>query len=218
MNGTADIDQITNSEPDRLDPQAAAVLLKESGDRAKREFNMDAPYNSLLGAALILIFYGALYMAARGHHPYKGPTGPWLLAWPFGIVAGLVVNGSRWGRMKKTLNGATLRRMRAWGAALAAGLVGIYTADVSLRHYGVGLKVVVGSFDAAALPLAAGPVLAAAAAWREDWPGLGVGIGLTLVGAGAEFGGPSYSWLIVGVGGCVVLLAHAAVRAWLARR
>lgn len=218
MNGTADIDQTTNSDQDGLDPQTAAALLKETGERAKRELDADSPSNSLLGAALILIFYGALYMAARGHHPYKGPTGPWLLAWPFGILAGIVVNGSRWGRIKKTMNGATLRRMRAWSAALGAGLVGVYTADAALRHYGVGLKVVVGSFDAAALPLAAGPVLAAAAAWREDWPGLGVGIGLTVVAAGAEFGGPAYSWLIVGVGGCVVLLAHAAAKAWLAHR
>ena len=218
MNGTTDIDELESADDGTLDPQTAATLLKQTEQQAKRDFDFDAPSRSLLGAALILIFYGSLYMAARGHDPYKGPTGPWLLAWPVGIIAGLVLNGSRWVRLSREVNGATLRRVRATAAAGVAAMIAIYAVDAALRHYGVSLRIVYGSFDAAALFLALGPVLAVAAAWREDWPGLGVGIGLTLVAAGAAFGGPAFSWLIVGVGGCVVLLAHAGVKAWLNKR
>ncbi|HTW13218.1 MAG TPA: hypothetical protein VME01_10770, partial [Solirubrobacteraceae bacterium] len=112
MNGTVDINHTAADDEDGLDPHAAAALLEQTEAEAKREFAADAPQASLLGAALILIFYGAIYMAARGHHPYNGPTGPWLLAWPFGIIAGIVFNGSRYGRLTKNLHGVTLRRIR----------------------------------------------------------------------------------------------------------
>ena len=218
MNGTTDRDATNGTGEEQLDPRAAAALLDQTTAKAKRELTFDAPANSLLGAFLIFVFYGALYMAARGHHPYKGPTGPWLLAWPFGILVGIVVNGSRYGKMKQSLNGATLRRVRGTAAAGVAAMAGVYTSLIALHHYGVSDRITVGSADAAALFLALGPVVAASAAWREDWPGLGVGIGLTLVAGGAAFGGPAFSWLIVGIGGAVVLLAHAAVRFALERR
>jgi hypothetical protein len=218
MNGTTHTDELENADDGILDPQTATALLKQTEQQAKRDFDFDAPSRSLLGAALILIFYGSLYMAARGHDPYKGPTGPWLLAWPFGVVVGLVFNGARYGRMRENLKGATLRRVRGTAVAGVAALIGVYTVLIALHRYGVSDRIVLGSLDAAALLLALGPVVAASAAWREDWLGVGVGVGLTLVAAGATFGGPAFSWLIVGVGGCVVLLAHAGAKAWLNKR
>ncbi len=219
MNGTLDTNRAATDDQDPLDPRSAAELLRETGSRAARDLDMKAGIRtSLLGAALLLIIYGGLYMAARNQHPYAGPRGAWLLVWPAGVAIALLINASRYDRMKRTLTGATLRRVRASSAAVVVGLIGIYTLDAALANAGAGKNIIYGVFDACAPLIVLGSIGAANAAWREDWPTLGVSLALILVAAGAAFAGPDGCWGVIAIGGCLACLGNAAARFYLRRQ
>ena len=207
MNGTVDTNQTFGEE--RLGAHEAAALLEQSDRRARRAFDLSAPPAlSWMGAAIFLIIYGSLYMAARGEHPYVGPKGPWLVVVPIGILIAVGVNIGRYDRMRSAMNGATLRRTRATGAAVAAGLVAIYTLDAALSNAGAGKDIIYGVFDASAPLIVLASVGAASAAWREDWIDLAVCIALVLVAAGAGFAGPAGDWGVIAIGGCLACLAR----------
>jgi hypothetical protein len=217
MNGTIDVDQAATDDEGGLDPQRAAALLEETGKQAKRELEFDPPFLSLLGAAMILIAYGGLYMAARGERHYTGPRGPWLLVVPAVIIASWILHTTRFDRMSATLTGGTMRRWRVTGGVLVVAVICVYTLDGALMHAGASKAIVYGVFDASGPILVFSTLAAANAAWREDWPAVGVTVALMIVATGAAFAGPARAWGVIGVGGCVALLAHAAVKIWLQR-
>jgi hypothetical protein len=212
MNGTVDTDLTETSDDGGLDPQAAAALLKQTGERARRGLDTNPPSMSLLGAAMFLIIYGGIYMAARNQHPYVGPKGPWLIVWPVGVIGALALNTNRYDHMKRNLTGATLRRVRGSIGAVAAGLVGIYTMDGALLHEGASKAIVYGIFDAGGPLIVMGSIGAAISAWREDWPTLGVSVAIIAVATGAAFAGPDGCWGVIAIGGCLACLAHAALK------
>ena len=218
MNGIVDIDQTATNDEGGLDPRQAAELLKTTEMQSKREFDFSPPWLSLFGAALVLIAYGGLYMAARNEHPYKGPRGPWLLVVPVVIVTSVAVRLRLFDKVSAGLTGGTRRRINATSAAIVLGFVCIYTFDAALRHAGASYSIVYGIFDAAAPILILGAMGAANAAWREDWVTMGSAMGLMVVATGAAFAGADRSWGVIGVGGCLVLLGNAAVKVWLRRR
>jgi hypothetical protein len=218
MNGIVDIDQTATNDEGGLDPRQAAELLKTTERQTKREFDFSPPWLSLFGAALVLIAYGGLYMAARDEHPYKGPHGPWLLVVPVVIISSISVRLRLFDKVSAGLTGTTQRRIHATSAAIVLGIICVYTFDAALRHAGVSYSIVYGIFDSAAPILILGAMGAANAAWREDWPTMGSAMGLMVVATGAAFAGADGSWGVIGIGGCLVLLGNAAVKVWLRRR
>jgi cation transport ATPase len=217
MNGTVDIHATDDQQ--ELDPRAAAMLLEETSREARRQLDpTDMVRLSLTAALLFLVIYGGLYVAAHGEHPYIGPHGPWLMAWPVGVCAALLINANRYDQLKRTRTGATLLRVRASGAAVVVGLIGIYALDAALANAGVGKDIIYGIFDAAAPLIVLGSIGAANAAWREDWPTLGASLGLILVAAGASFAGPDGVWGVIAIGGCLVSLGHAVARRYVRDR
>ena len=82
----------------------------------------------------------------------------------------------------------------------------------ALRYLGVSWAIVYGVYPAVVSPIvlvAAGGVFAAV---REDVQTLRVAIAVIAVLAGSAFAGPIGVWLYAGVGGCVVVLALAAIQ------
>jgi hypothetical protein len=220
MNGTADIDHTITADDEggALDPRQAAELLKQTEKQTKREFDFAPPWLSLFGAALLLIAYGGLYMAARNEHPYKGPHGPWLLVVPVVIIASVSVRLRLFDKVSAGLAGPTQVRIHATSAAIVLGFICIYTFDAALRHAGASYSIVYGVFDAAAPILMLAGMGAANAAWREDWVTMGSAMALMAVATAAAFASPAGSWAVIGIGGCIVLLANAAVKIRLQRR
>lgn len=218
MTGTSDTHTAVIDDDDAFDPQHAAELLRQTEKQTKREFDFSPPWLSLFGAALVLVAYGGLYLAARNQHPYKGPRGPWLLVVPVVIIASVTVRLRLFDKVSAGLTGATQRRLRGTSAAIALGIICIYTFDAALRQAGASYSIVYGVFDAAAPILMLGGMGAANAAWREDWITMGSAMGLMLVATGAAFASPDGSWGVIGLGGCLVLLGNAAVKVWLRRR
>jgi hypothetical protein len=218
MNETRDTDDTAKADHDAgLDPREAARLLEQTRREAQRKLNLSSPLLSLLGAAVVLVALGAVWLSVRGQHPYKGPTAAGLLVM-YGILVcwiGVVVRFRR--RATSGVSGRSIRQERAYGAAVVTALVGVSVFQGALKHDGVSLAIVYGIYPVTAQLIALGAVGAAIAAAREEWPGFGVGIAVALVASASAFAGPRGVWLSDGVGCCVAVLGYAAAQAWLLR-
>jgi hypothetical protein len=216
MNGPRDTYETTTGD-DSLDPREAVRLLEQSTRDAHRQFNLTSPLLSVLGAAVVLVALGAVWLSVRGQHPYKGPTAGGLLVM-YGILAcwiAVVVAHRR--RAMAGLSGRSIRQERAYGVAVLTALVGVSVFQGVLKHDGASLAIVYGIYPLTAQLIALGALGAAIAAAREEWPGFGVGIAVALVAAGSAFAGPRGVWLSDGIGCAVVVLGYAAAQAWLRR-
>ena len=214
MQGTPDS---TSASEGALDPREAASLLERTRREAQRKFDLSSPLLSVLGAAVVLAAFGAVWLSVRGQHPYKGPTAAGLLVM-YGILVcwiAVVVTFRR--RAITGVSGRSIRQQRAYGAAVVTALVGVSVYQGVLKHDGVSRAVVYGTYPPTAQLIALGALGAAIAASREEWPGFGVGIAVALVAAGSAFAGPRGVWLSDGIGCCVVVLGYAAAQAWLRR-
>jgi hypothetical protein len=218
VNDTGDISGTEMNDDERgLEPREAAELLEQTHREAQRGFAMSSPLLALLGAAVVLVALGAVWLSVRGQHPYKGPTAAGLLVM-YGILAcwiGVVVTFRR--RAMAGLSGRSIRQERAYGVAVLTALVGVSVFQGVLKHDGVSLGIVYGTYPLTVQLIALGALGAAIAAAREEWPGFGVGIAVALVATGSAFAGPRGVWLSDGIGCAVVVLGYGAAQAWLRR-
>lgn len=200
-----------------LNPRDAARLLDETKRDARRQFDLSSPLLSLLGAAVCIVSLGAVWLSVRDQHPYKGPTAVGLLVM-YGVLfgwIGVVVAFRR--RATAGLSGRSIRQQRAYAAIVATALVGVSVYQGVLKHDGVSLGVVYGTYPLTAQLIALGAIGAAVAAARDEWLGVGVGLAVALVGTASAFAGPRGVWLSDAVGLSLVVLAYAAAQAWLRR-
>jgi hypothetical protein len=219
MNGTRDThDTTTDEDEGMLDPREAARLLEETTRDAQRRFDFRSPGLSSLGAAVVLVALGAVWLSVRGQHPYKGPTAAGLLVM-YGVLfcwIGVVVTVNR--RAMSGLSGRSVRQQRAYGGVVVTALVAVSVFQGLLKHDGASNAIVYGIYPLTAQLIVLGSIGALDAMWREDWPAFGLGLAIVLVAAGSAFAGPAGVWLSDGVGCCVALLGYSAARARLRHR
>ncbi len=219
MMGTRNTDDIaTSDDGGGLDPREAARLLEQTRREAKRRFDMRSPLLSLLGAAVVLCAFGALWLSVRGQHPYKGPTAAGLLVM-YGILVcwiSVVVRANR--RAMAGLSGRSVRQQRAFGAAVVTALVAVSVFQGVLKHDGVSNAIVYGIYPPTAQLIVLGALGAALQADREDWLGFGVAIAIMLIATGSAFAGPVGVWLSDGIGCCIAVLGYSVAQALLQRR
>jgi hypothetical protein len=209
MSGTREAGDV-----DGLDPRDAARLLEQTRRSAQRQFDLSSPLLSLVGAAVALVALGVPWLSVRGQHPYKGPTAAALVVL-YGILVCWIVVAVRFNRRATAgLSGRSVRRQRAFAAAVVTGLVAVSVFQGVLKGDGVSNGVVYGTYPLTAQLIVLGTLAAVMQATREDWPAFGVGLAVAVVGAGGAFAGPSGVWLADGIGLAVIVLGHAAVQAW----
>jgi hypothetical protein len=205
------------TDADRLEPRDAVKLLEQTKRKAQRQFDVNSPLLSLLGAAVVLLALGAVWLSVRGQHPYKGPTAAGLLVM-YGILAcwiAVVVSFNR--RATAGLGGRSIRQQRAYAAVIVTALVAVSVFQGVLKHDGVSDGIVYGIYPLTAQLIVLGAVGAAMQAGREFWPGFGVSLAIIVVATAAAFAGPAGVWLADGIGVCVVILVYAAAQVWLSR-
>jgi hypothetical protein len=218
MNSTRDRDDTaTADEGGGLDPREAAKLLNQTRRQAQRGFDFRSPLLSLLGAAVVLVAFGAVWLSVRGQHPYKGPTALGLVVMYGILICWIVVVVKVTRRATAGVSGRSIRQQRAYGAAVVTALVAVSVFQGVLKHDGVSHAIVYGIYPPTAQLIVLAAIGAVIAAGREDWPGFGVAIAVMLIVAGSAFAGPVGVWLSDGVGLCVVVLGYAAAQAWLLR-
>ena len=200
------------TEEETLDPRDAAALLSETTDRATRDLEVNSILQSLLGGLIIIVGFGIIWMSVRHQHPYQGPT-PGAIGLFYLLL--LVVNLAaiaNYRRSSRGVRGKRSKDQRIIGLVGATGLVGTFTFMGALRYAGVSHAVVYGIYPAT-VPLMIGAMVGAfGAAARDDWTLFTSALLISLVCAGAAFGGPAGAWFISGLGSGVVLFGCAVVK------
>jgi hypothetical protein len=202
---------------DGLDPREAARLLDQTRRDAQRQFDLSSPLLSLLGAAVVLVALGAVWLSVRNQHPYKGPTPAALGVLYGGLIVWILVVVAFTQRALAGLSGRSTRQQRAYAAAVAIGLIGVSVFQAVLKGDGVSNAVVYGTYPLTVQLIVLGTLGAAMQANREHWLGFGECLAIVIIATGSAFAGPRGVWLSDAIGLCVVVLAYAATGAWLRR-
>ncbi len=204
-------------ESDALDPRAAAALLEQTTRRAQRQFDFRPPLMLLIGAVVVLVAYGAVWLSVRGQHPYAGPAG-WALAVLYTtLIVGIVLVATVYRRATRGVSGRSSRQRRVEGAAFATIWIAVYVFQGALLHAGASNAIVYGIYPAAAPLIIVGGAAAAYNAATENWPWMGFALAAVALAAIGAFAGPAGVWAVIGIGLCVLLLSRAAAQVWLRR-
>lgn len=193
---------------DIFGPQQAAALLEQATAQARRELQPNPPWVLATRAVMVLAACGAVWLSVRGQSPYEGPTSAGIpilvafivlnsaLAIGFRLRAGTGVRGpSRLRPAEIAIAGL------AWVAA-AVILAALAAGGLSYRLYPTTVLI------------PPGLVWAALMALRKDWHGCVQGVAVTVIGLAGLLVGSAGTWLVAGVGLCVMLLGDAAFVAW----
>ena len=209
--GNADGTTPTNGE-DRLDPREAAGLLERTQREARRKLTRDTPVLSVFSALVVLAVYGAIWSSSRGHHPYSGPSLNVVGLVYILVAVAALASAAVYVRATAGVSGRSRQEARTMAIPFVFAVVGVYVFDGALKYDGFGPTIVYGVFDAAAPWLVVGAVLAGHAAAKEDWWKLAGGTAMIVAAAGSAFAGPAGVWGVLGVCGCLLLLAQAVLR------
>lgn len=212
MNDSHDTSESPSSAEETIEPRDAATLLIQTKESASRQLEVNSMLLCLLGGTVIMVGFGTLWWSVRHQHPYQGPTPGaiglfYLLVLIVDIVAIAVYRHSSRG-----VRGRTSKDRGIIGAVGATGLIGVFLVMGALDYAHVSHTVVYGIYPAT-VPLLFGSLIGAfGAASREDWTLFASALVISLVCAGAAFGGPAGAWFISGLGSGVVLFSCAGVK------
>ena len=193
---------------DTFDPQEAAALLDDTSQRTRRQLQPTPPWALATRAVMVLAAMGAIWLSVRGQHPYRGPTAVDIPVLVVFIVVNFVLTVTVRERALAGVTGKTRFRPREIAiAALSwiatAVLMGtLISAGVRFGHYPTTVLIIPG--------LTWAGLMAARAEWRNCVTGLEVFV----IGIVGLFAGAAGSWLVGGVGLCLMMLGQAAEIAW----
>lgn len=218
MNASDDMDETAApDEGEELDPRAAAALLEQTTRQAQRQFDLRRPLLMVIGAAVVLIAYGVLWLSVRGQHPYSGPAG-WALAVLYStLLVWIIVVATFYRRATSGVSGRSARQQKAEAAAFIPIWITVYVFQGALHHAGASHAIVYGIYPAAAPIIIVGSAAAAYNVAKENWQWVGFAVAAVALAAIGSFAGPAGVWAVIGIGLSVLLLARAAGQVWLRR-
>jgi hypothetical protein len=213
MNAQRNADETTPTDGDEwLDPREAAGLLERTQREARRKLTSETPVLSAFSALVVLAVYGAIWESSRDHHPYTGPSLNVVGLVYILVAVAALASAAVYVRATAGVSGRSRQEARTMAIPFVFAIVGVYVFDGALKYDGFSPAIVYGVFDAAAQWLVVGAVLAGYAAAKEDWWKLAGGIAMIVVGAASAFAGPANVWGVLGVAGCLLLLAQGVLR------
>jgi hypothetical protein len=168
----------------------------------------------VIGAAVVLVAYGAVWRSVRGQHPYSGPSGTALVVLYTTLIVWVVVVSAFVWRATSGVSGRSSLQRQTEGAVFATILVAVYVFQGALYHAGASHAIVYGIYPAAAPLIIGGSAAAAHAAARENWPVVGYALAVVALAAAGAFAGPAGVWAVIGIGLSVLLLGRAAAQVW----
>ena len=206
MNHTSDTTAAGNGGT--LGPEQAAALLDQTTQQARRKFQPSPPWLLVTRAVMVLAALGAIWLSARGQHPYRGPTGadiPVLLAF-------IVVNFAATVAVRRHATAGVSGRSRFSQGEITVLVLAIVAGVAALAGLGAaGAGFATYPTSVLVIPGLAWMVLMAA---RANWRGLATGLAIIVIGIVGAFAGPVGAWAVAAVGLCVMLLGSAATVAW----
>jgi len=196
MRGGADLDESAD-----MDPQGAAAIMQEAGQRAQRELRVMNPVVFISAGVAWLLGYGAIWLSVRGQHPYQGPAPAAAVIEVVLVGTAVAIAASVIGRATSGVGGLSAVQRRVGILALAVGIVAALVLEAAIDHAGASRSVVFGVFQAAAPVLVTGVVYVANSAVRLNWSMLGLGVWLIVVASGGAFAGPVGVWAVNALAG-----------------
>jgi hypothetical protein len=195
-----------------MDARDAAAIMRDAGDRARRELRVNSPAIYASAGVAWLLGYGGMWLSVRGQRPYQGPTPA--AAFIQVILVGLAaaITASIIGRATSGVGGISAAQRRVAVLALVAGIAAALVLEAAIDHAGASRSIVFGVFQAAAPVLVTGVVYVVTSASRLNWPVLGLGLWLIAAAAGGAFAGPVGVWGIIALAGGAGFLLLAALR------
>ena len=206
MNGEDDAPEIaTTDEGEALDPGAAEALFEQTRRRAQRQLDIRPPLLMLLGAVLVLVDYGGIWLSVRGQ----------ALVVVYTIVfVGIAVIALAFRRATSGIRGRSSRQRRAAGITFATIWVLNYVFAGALNVAGVSPAIAYGLYPAAGPLIIVGSAVAAYEAAREEWGWAALALAVGALAALAAYAGPANVWGVIGLGFSLLLLARAASLIW----
>jgi len=195
-----------------FDPREAAVLLDQTTRQARRQLQPSPPWLLATRAVMVLAALGAIWLSVRQQHPYRGPTAADIPV----LVAFIVLNFTAAVSARRRATAGVSGRTRfsqgeiivltlAWVATVAA-MAALGSAGVSFAWHPTTVLVIPGL------------AWAGVTALRAEWGSCATGAAVAVVGVAGLFATSAGSWLVAGVGLCLVLGTRAATIAWRHRR
>ena len=74
MHDSTGTDQDRNDQDLTMDAAAAAAIMAEASDRARRTLEPDHHVFYTVRGAIWILGYGAVWLTVRGQHPFRGPN------------------------------------------------------------------------------------------------------------------------------------------------
>jgi hypothetical protein len=201
-----------------MDAQHAAAIMQQARERARRELAVRRPVLFVTWGLVVLVGYGALWLSARGQHPFHGPTVPAVVT----LVALFLVAAvyTAWAALRASsgVGGPSVLQHGIFALAMAAGG---FTLDVFIRvlsHAGAD-RPLIALMGAAAPLLVVGLVFTASCAVNGmlDWPRLALGLWLLAVAAEGGWAGPVTYLAVIALAGGGGILLMAAIEPLLRR-
>lgn len=215
MTETEGTGQLYEAEAADMDVQTAVAIMREAGERARRELWVRRPVVFATWGLAMVLGYGAMWLSVRRQQPYRGPAeGTYFVLFILYALA-VIITGALVDRAAGGVGGRSVFQRGVFVLALFAGYAALGNEKLALSHDGVG-RPVLGVLGAAVPLLTAGLVFVASSAVsagtvpaRPDWTRLVLGVWLLAVGAGGTWAGPVTDLAIYALvgGGGVLLMA-----------
>lgn len=211
---TEQFDPVAPPPARALDPREAAKLLVQTTRYAERRFELRPPWLTLVGAVVVLVAYGVVWLSVRHQHVYVGPAG-WALAVLYSTIAlWAVLISVVHRRATSGVGGRAARQRKIEGLTFAAIWICVYVVQGALDHAGADKAIVYGIWPAAAPLIVVGSAAAAYEAGRGKAATTAFAIAAVVLGAAATFTGPRAVWGVMAIGLCALVLAGAAAQVW----
>jgi hypothetical protein len=196
-----------SQETDQLDPSTAMDLIADTRALAGRALRVNGALLYAAWGLAWLISYAGLWLAVRGHHPYRTPA-----VWAFVLMgvclaAALVVSVTTMRRASRGVAGLSATSGRLYGWSWAISFSCLYLIVGGLAHAGASQEVI-GLFASAGPVLVVGIMyLVGGALWHNSTMFV-VGAWLALTtGVAVMFGAVTFDLVMAIAGGGGFLLA-----------
>jgi hypothetical protein len=191
-----------------MDAAAAAAIMTEATDRARRRFEPDHRVIYAVWGPIWLLGYGTTWLAVRGQHPFHGLNpGAYAALVLISVAVSMITVGQA--RAETGLRGRSVLRVETFFLSVLAGFGAMFALEGALVRAGASPSMV-GIFEASAPILVLGLVYLVRFSADRNWIGAGLGLWLVLVAAVGGYAGPKTVWA---VGALAVGLAYLLVAA-----
>jgi hypothetical protein len=187
-------DHDMNDQDLTMDAAAAAAIMAEASDRARRRLQPSHRVLYAVRGTIWILGYGIIWLAVRGQHPFHGPN-PGGYAAVALIAAVAVVLTLGLARAETGLRGPSVLRQWAYLLSGLAGFGAVFALEGALVRAGASPSVI-GIFEASAPVLVLGLLFLARFSAERNWVLAGLGLWMVLVAAVGGYAGPATVWAV----------------------